>query len=485
MTNDPRRLLIVASNRGPVSYSHAADGSLTVKRGGGGMVSGLVSGLGAVAADGGALWLCTALSDADRQAARQTMGTAPAAPGEVPVRMLDIPAGVFNAAYNSIANSVLWFVHHLLFDTPVQPQFGTEFRSSWDAYVAYNEAFADALAQECAPGTRVLIQDYHLALAPRLLRERYPAARIAHFEHTPWAPPEYFQLLPDDAAVAILDGMLGADHAGFLAERWADAFLNCCETVLGAEVTRIRPGLGHVSYRNHVTEVAVHPLGVDAEELRARARQEDVRSNAAVLRGLAQGRQLIVRVDRTELSKNIVRGLVAYREFLDMYPEWRGRVTHLAFAYPSRSALPAYQSYTQRVHELAAEINAEFGTQDWQPLILDVKDDYPRSLAACGVADVLLVNPIRDGMNLVAEEGPILSEHGCALVLSREAGAAALIGEAALLVNPYDISATASALHAGLVMPADERKRRSETIAGVAAARAPRRWLADQIAALS
>lgn len=485
MTNDPRRLLIVASNRGPVSYSHAADGSLTVKRGGGGMVSGLMSGLGAVAADGGALWLCTALSDADRQAARQAMGTVPAAPGEVPVRMLDIPAGVFNAAYNSIANSVLWFVHHLLFDIPMQPQFGTEFRSSWDAYVAYNEAFADALAQECAPGTRVLIQDYHLALAPRLLRDRYPAARIAHFEHTPWAPPEYFQLLPDDAAVAILGGMLGADHAGFLAERWADAFLNCCETVLGAEVTRIRPGLGHVSYRNHVTEVAVHPLGVDAEELRARARQEDVRSNAAVLRELAQGRQLIVRVDRTELSKNIVRGLAAYREFLDTHPEWRGRVTHLAFAYPSRSALPAYQSYTQRVHELAAEINAEFGTQDWQPLILDVKDDYPRSLAACGVADVLLVNPIRDGMNLVAEEGPILSERGCALVLSREAGAAALIGEAALLVNPYDVSATARALHAGLVMSADERKRRSETIAGVAAARAPRRWLAEQVEALS
>lgn len=485
MTNDPRRLLIVASNRGPVSYSRAADGSLTVKRGGGGMVSGLMSGLGAVAADGDVLWLCTALSDADRQAARQAMMTAPAASGEVPVRMLDIPADVFNAAYNSIANSVLWFVHHLLFDTPVRPQFGTEFRSSWDAYVAYNEAFADALAQECAPGTRVLIQDYHLALAPRLLRDRYPAARIAHFEHTPWAPPEYFQLLPDDAAVAILDGMLGADHAGFLAERWADAFLNCCETVLGAEVTRIRPGSGHVSYRGHVTEVAVHPLGVDAEELRARARQEDVRSNAAVLRELAQGRQLIVRVDRTELSKNIVRGLAAYREFLDTYPEWRGRVTHLAFAYPSRSALSAYQSYTQRVHELAAEINAEFGTQDWQPLILDMKDDYPRSLAACGIADVLLVNPIRDGMNLVAEEGPILSERGCALVLSREAGAAALIGEAALLVNPYDVSATARALHAGLVMSAEERKRRSETIAGVAAARAPRRWLAEQVEALS
>jgi trehalose 6-phosphate synthase len=448
------------------------------------MVSGLTSGLGSVAADGGALWLCAALSEADRQAVRQGPPASPAPPGEVPVRMLDIPADVFDAAYNDIANSVLWFVHHLLFDTPMQPGFGADFRAAWGGYVAYNEAFADALAQECGPGTRVLIQDYHLSLAPRLLRDRYPAARIAHFEHTPWAPPEYFQLLPDDVAAAILDGMLGADHAGFLAERWADAFLNCCETVLDADVVRIRPGSGRVRHRGHVTQVTVHPLGVDAAELRARAQREDVRGNALALRELAQRRQLIVRIDRTELSKNIVRGLAAYRELLVTHPEWRGRVTHLAFAYPSRSALAEYRAYTARVHELAAEINAEFGTPDWEPLILDVKDDYPRSLAACGIADVLLVNPIRDGMNLVAEEGPILSERGCALVLSREAGAAALIGEAALLVNPYDVSATASAMHAGLIMPAAERQRRSATIADAAAARAPGRWLAEQVEAL-
>ena len=483
MTNDPSRLLIVASNRGPVSYRHAEDGSLSANRGGGGMVSGLTSGLAAVAADGGALWLCAALSDADREVARRP-DRAPSSPGEVPVRMLDIPADVFDAAYNGISNSLLWFVHHLLFDTPNQPRFDMAFRADWAAYVAYNETFAAALAQESAPGTRVLIQDYHLSLAPRMLRNRQPAARIAHFEHTPWAPPEYFRLLPDDVANAILDGMLGADHAGFLARHWADAFLDCCEAVLGAEVTRTRPGAGRVSYRGHVTEVAVHPLGVDAEELRARGRQADVLSSASALREIARGRQLIVRVDRTELSKNIVRGLAAYRELLVTRPEWRGRVTHLALAYPSRSGLAEYQAYTARVHELAAEINAEFGTPDWEPLILDVKDDYPRSLAACGLADVLLVNPIRDGMNLVAEEGPILSEGGCALVLSREAGAAALIGEAALLVNPYDVSATANALHAGLIMPAAERQRRSATIASVAAARAPRRWLAEQVEAL-
>jgi trehalose 6-phosphate synthase len=483
MANDPSRLLIVASNRGPVSYSHAPDGALTPRRGGGGMVSGLTSGLAAMAGDGGVLWVCAALSEADRIAARRP-GLAANPPGEVPVRMLDIPADVFGAAYNGIANSVLWFTHHLLFDTPNQPRFGATFRGDWDAYVRYNEAFAVALAQECAPGTRVLIQDYHLSLAPRLLRDRYPAARIAHFEHTPWAPPDYYKILPDDVAVAILDGMLGADHAGFLAERWADAFLDCCQAVLGAQVRRDGAGTGQVAYRGRVTRVAVHPLGVDAAELRTRGSADDVRENARLLAEAASDRQLIVRVDRTELSKNIVRGLAAYRELLATRPEWRGHVTHLAFAYPSRSDLAEYRAYTASVHELAGEINAEFGTPDWKPLILEVRDDYPRSLAACGLADVLLVNPVRDGMNLVAEEGPILSERGCALVLSREAGAAALIGEAALLVNPYDVSATAGALHAGLTMPAAERQQRSATIASAAAARAPRRWLAEQVEAL-
>jgi trehalose 6-phosphate synthase len=447
------------------------------------MVSGMVSGLGAAAVDGGALWLCAALSEADRVAARRGE-RGQGGHGDVPVRMLEIPAEIFDPAYNGIANSVLWFVHHLLFETPSQPRFDAGFRRDWAAYVAYNEAFADALGEECAPGTRVLIQDYHLALAPRLLRDRYPAARIGHFEHTPWAPPEYYQMLPDDVATAILDGMLGADHVGFLSARWADAFLDCCETVLGAEVARTAPGRARVTYRNHATQVAVHALGVDAAELRDRGRAADVRAQRETLAAATAGRQLIVRVDRTELSKNILRGLAAYRELLRTRPQWHGRVTHLAFAYPSRSGLAEYQAYTARVHELAEEINAEFATADWEPLILDVKDDYPRSLAACGLADVLLVNPTRDGMNLVAEEGPILSEHGCALVLSREAGAAALLGESALLVNPYDVSATAEALHAGLSMPVSERQRRSAAIADAAAARAPRRWLAEQVEAL-
>jgi len=471
-----------------VSFGFEEDGSLTGRRGGGGMVSGLSSALAANGGADGTLWICAALSEADRAAARRGDVVAGESQGDAPVLMLDIPVPTFEAAYNGIANSVLWFVHHMLYDTPNQPQFGPDFRADWAAYTAYNEAFAAALAVKAAGGegadaARVLIQDYHLALAPRMLRDRRPDVRIAHFSHTPWAPPAYYRMLPDDVGPAILDGMLGANHLGFLAGRWADAFLDCCEAVLGAKVTRDGDG-GTVTYRGATTTVAVHPLGVDAEALRDRATHDDVRAHTRTLAAATRGRKLIVRVDRTELSKNIVRGLAAYRELLASRPEWHGQVTHLAFAYPSRSAIPEYRAYTENVVQVAAEINEEFGAPGWKPVILEVKDDYARSLAACSLADVLLVNPIRDGMNLVAEEGPILSQRGCALVLSREAGAASLIGDYAILVNPYDVSATAAALDTALTMPATERHFRCSAMVAAASAVAPAHWLAAQLTAL-
>jgi trehalose 6-phosphate synthase len=207
-------------------------------------------------------------------------------------------------------------------------------------------------------------------------------------------------------------------------------------------------------------------------------------ARVASLAEAAGSRKLIVRIDRTELSKNIVRGLAAYRELLATHPEWHGRVMHLAFAYPSRHDLPEYREYTARVQRMAREISEEFGTGDWDPLILAVDDDYARSLAAYRLADVLLVNPIRDGMNLVAKEGPILSERGCALVLSREAGAAAELGADALVIDPFDVSGTAQALHEALVMPEPERRRRAASLARAAAALPPAQWFADQMAAL-
>ena len=326
-----------------------------------------------------------------------------------------------------------------------------------------------------------MVQDYHLTLVPRMLAQRRPDLAIAHFSHTPWAPPDYFALLPDDVAREVLEGILGADHAGFHAERWASAFLDCCEAVLGAEVDRAARTVRHAG---HTTTVGVHPLGVDAAQLRARAAADDVQAHIAALSEVAGGRKLIVRIDRTELSKNIVRGLAAYRELLITWPQWRGKVTHLAFAYPSRHDLPEYREYTASVQRMAREIVDEFGTEDWDPLVLQVNDDYPRSLAAYRLADVLLVNPVRDGMNLVAKEGPLLSDRGCAVVLSREAGAAAELAEGALLVNPYDVSATAQALHEALSMNSAERNRRAALLAQASAACPPQQWLASQLSAL-
>ncbi|TDC63617.1 trehalose-6-phosphate synthase [Actinomadura sp. GC306] len=481
--------VLVASNRGPVSFSSSEDGALTMRRGGGGLVSGLagVTGAAREPSAGGpdVLWVCASLNDADRTAARRApdgrIDLAGHDTGGAAVRMLDIPEATFHRAYNAVANSTLWFVHHLLYDTPRSPHFDARARRDWQSYEAYNAAFADALARDAAPGAKAAIQDYHLSLAPRMLRERRPDLRIVHFSHTPWAPPEYYSLLPDDIGKQILLGILGADHAGFLTERWASAFLDCCELLPGARVDR---AARTVTCDGHVTRVGVHGLGIDADALRRRAADQDVVERARALREQVGDRQLIVRIDRTELSKNIVRGLAAYRELLVNHPEWRGRVVHLAFAYPSRYDLPEYREYTEAVERTARQITEEFGTADWDPLILQVNDDYPRSLAAYGLADVLLVNPIRDGMNLVAKEGPVLSERGCALVLSREAGAAAELSEDALMVNPYDVSQTAETLHKALLMPPAQRAERCVRLAAAATALPPQRWFADQLAAL-
>src|SRR5499427_8788008 len=490
MSAEPAGRVLIASNRGPVSFSLGDDGRLISRRGGGGVATALSARAGRAEV----LWVCAALNDADRAAARAAAdglldvppgaGDAAAGGPESVVRMLDIPAPVFDRAYNGVANSTLWFIHHLLFDTPNQPLFGLAFRREWESFRAYNAAFADALAEgagEPGAGTRAMVQDYHLTLVPRMLAQRRPDLAIAHFSHTPWAPPDYFALLPDDVAREVLEGILGADHAGFHAERWADAFFDCCEAVLGAEVDRATRTVRHAG---HTTTVGVHALGVDAPQLRARAAADDVQAHVTALTEVAGDRKLIVRIDRTELSKNIVRGLAAYRELLITWPQWRGRVVHLAFAYPSRHDLPEYREYTASVQRMAREIVDEFGTEDWDPLVLQVNDDYPRSLAAYRLADVLLVNPVRDGMNLVAKEGPLLSERGCALVLSREAGAVAELGGSALVVNPFDITQTAKALHEALSMPDAERKSRAAVLAEAGAEHPPQQWFADQVRAL-
>ncbi|MFE7130332.1 trehalose-6-phosphate synthase [Streptomyces sp. NPDC057638] len=454
--------MLVASNRGPVTYSLADDGTLTSRRGGGG----LVSGLSAIGAEADALWVCSALGPGDREAVRRGVG-------EEGVLMLAIDETVHSDAYNGIANSVLWFVHHMLYQTPLEPVFDAEFRRQWASYESYNRSFAEALADRAAEGAAVLVQDYHLALVPGMLRELRPDLRIGHFSHTPWAPVDYFRMLPDDIAARLLRGLLGADRACFLTHRWAGAFADCCRAVLGEDALA-------------TTRIGVHGLGADAGFLRERAHRPDVEERMAALRAqIGPGRRAIVRVDRTELSKNIVRGLHAYRALLATRPQWRERVTHVAFAYPSRQDLAVYRDYTAEVQRVADAINEEYGTPGWTPVVLHVKDDFARSLAAYRLADVALVNPIRDGMNLVAKEVPVVSDAGCALVLSREAGAHEELGEDAITVNPYDVIATAEALHTALTLSPEDRLATSRRLAERATALPPTRWFLDQLEALT
>ncbi|MER6391727.1 trehalose-6-phosphate synthase [Streptomyces sp. NPDC059382] len=467
--------VLVAANRGPLSYSLADDGTLDTRRGGGGLVSGLSA---ALAEQPETVWICAALSDADREAVRRGVSE----PG---VRMLDIDPAVYDDAYNGIANSVLWFTHHHLYDIPREPAFDAEFRRLWESYDAYNRAFAEALAEEAGEGASVLVQDYHLALVPGMLRVLRPDLRIAHFTHTPWASPDSLRILPQYVVEELSWGMLGADLLGFHTQEWAAAFLGAMELddawglaqVHGTRVEHRRYSI----WPQRSTEVAVFGLGVDGEELRALAHRPEVDAKLAALRAEVGDLKTIVRVDRTELSKNILRGLLAYRELLATRPEWVGKVVHLASAYPSRQDLAVYRSYTEAVAELAAEINAEFGTEDWTPVLVSVEDDFARSLAAYRLADVALVNPVRDGMNLVAKEIPVVSERGVALVLSTGAGAFGELGDDALTVNPFDVTQTAQALHLALTMPRSERTERTKRLAAAATALPPARWFRAQL----
>jgi trehalose 6-phosphate synthase len=465
--------LIVASNRGPLSIVAVYDGEDEVRRGGGGLVSGMQA---ALSATPDAVWICAALNERERFIARRSARlsevpvVADALAGDFDVRMLPIDAQTFRQAYNGISNATLWFLLHMLYEPARTPIFDQAWRRQWAGYVRYNRAFAEAIAAEAAEGATVMVQDYHLLLAPRMLRELRPDVRIGHFTHTPWAPPEYFRMLPDDVAHDLLQGLLGAHLVGFHTRRWADLFADCCHSLLGR-----RPGPG----------LEVFPLSTDADELRERAHQRDVNRALRGLRDTVDERKIIGRVDRAELSKNVLRGLLAFRELLRTHPEWRDRVVHVVYNYPSREDLPEYREYTAAVERLAREIDDEFGTDDWAPLLLEIGDDYPGSLAALRLSDVIFVNSVRDGMNLVVLEGIVLSERDPAVVLTRDAGAAETLGDDAALINPFDVTQSATALHEALTMPDDERLARAQRLRKKAVSLPPVPWFQAQLDALA
>ncbi len=473
------RPVVIASNRGPVAHEVSPDGEVVQRRGGGGLVTGLT---GALQMTSG-LWVAAAMTEGDRAVA----GASPEGRIEVltedakyNVRYLAIEPERFANYYDVISNQVLWFAHHLLFDVVHTPSFGAQTVRAWEDYVAVNRAFADTLAAEgdgeASPA--YLIQDYHLCLVPEMLRRRRPDALIAHFSHTPFAGPRYFWILPTAMAEAILRGLLAADVLGFHSETWAENFLVSCRNLRGATVDLRRR---RVELEGHRTVVRVRPIGIDADAISAQAATAEVR---AVRRELLRWRgdaRMVLRVDRTELSKNILRGFVAFETFLRERPSWVGRVRFLALLNPSRREIPAYRTYTEECLQAAERINRELGGDGPPPIEVVVRDDYPRALAAYGMYDALIVNPVFDGMNLVALEGPVVNRNAGAVILSRNAGAFSLIGRHTVGVNPFDVGETAAALETALAMPREERSRRARAIRSAVWRNPPARWVSRQL----
>ena len=433
-----RRKLIVVSNRGPVGYGHDDSGALVAKRGAGG----LVTALSPLVSQHDVTWIASALSEDDRVVAGRGPFEETAPDGSrYRLRLVAHDPAAYDLYYRVIANPTLWFVQHGLWELKHEPEVGLE--HAWSAgYEQVNKAFANAVGEELErdPDAAVLFHDYHLYLAPRLVRERRPEAVLAHFTHIPWVGPEEWSVLPDQLVRAIHESLLESDVVGFHTERWREAFLATC-TSLGLEPDR--------------TLVTAHPISVDVGEF------ESLAESPAVLereRELANGRseQLIVRVDRTDPSKNVVRGFEAFERLLDRRPDLVGRVKLLALLDPSRQAIREYVVERDAIEAAAARLEARFPGS----LRLRLADDFPQSLAAYKQFDVLLVNSVMDGLNLVAKEAPLLNTRDGVVVLSVNTGAFDELREWVLAIDPLDVEDQSVTLETALELPVEVRRER-------------------------
>lgn len=470
--------IVVASNRGPVSFDHQG-GGLRPQRGSGGLVTALT---GAMHRTGG-LWVAAAMTDGDREVARRGGGRIDLEGDGPPthLRFLAFPPETFDRYYNGVANGILWFVHHYLWDTVRSPAFDDSTENAWQDFVQVNRRFAEALAEEgerSATEPLYLVQDYHLSLVPRFLRELRPGALIAHFSHTPMAGPTYLRILPIRMREALLRGLLGADVLGFHSPAWAENFLMSCRGVSGARVDLQR---SRVTIEGREVLVRVHPISIDADAIRRTAATpvvQQLRRQLSRWRGEAK---LLLRVDRLELTKNILRGFRAFEVFLEQRPDWRGRVRFLALLSPSRQDLPEYRAYAEECVAEAERVNRAWGDADWTPIEVRLKDDYEGAVAAYGLYDALLVNPVFDGMNLVAMEGPVANRRHGVLLLSRNAGAFGRLGRYALGLNPFDVRETAERIGEALSLPEHERRRRARGLSRLVLANPPERWVGGQL----
>jgi trehalose 6-phosphate synthase len=474
-----RRELLVVFNRAPVAFGRDAEGRRVAKRGGGGVVTAL----GGLPAHHDVTWVASAMTEEDRAVAAERGGSFVEETVEgasYRLRLVSHDPAAYDRFYNVLANPTLWFLQHYLWGLGSAPDFGPQLHEAWSAgYVPVNEAFAAATLEELdrQPDAAVLFHDYHLYLAPRVVRDARPDVVTSHFVHIPWPEPDYWYALPRELRIAIHDGLLANDLLGFHSERWRRAFLLCAERLLAARVDR---DSGTVEHRDRTTRVVVRPIGVDPAEFDRLREDPGVLEREALL-AARRPKQLVLRVDRTDPSKNIVRGFRAFALLLERHPELHGKVGMAAMLAPSRQDIPEYADYSAAVETAAREVNERFGRDGWDPVELDIADDFLRSVAGYKQFDVLLVNPVFDGLNLVAKEALLLNERDGALVLSENAGVHEELGGWAVTVNPLDVSGQADALYEALTMDRTERGRRAEAICRHVRTHDIREWIDAQL----
>ena len=479
------RRLIVVANRGPVRFGYEENGERSFIRGGGGLVTALLG----LAQHVEMTWVAAANTDADRDF---KAGVVELNNGNrLKVRFIEPSEEAYAGYYNVISNPLLWFLQHNMWDGIRTPSITRETWSAWETgYVKVNEQFAEAIAEEVATSDKpslVMIQDYHLYPAPQFLRRKLKKRRnknmkLMHFIHIPWPGPEDWGMLPRDMRQIILDGLCSVDLLGFQTRDDALNFIRTCETHMPRASVNYKRG--RIWVHNHSTHVRDFPISIDVDALRKLAGTEAVSHYHADIQHLVRDRKLILRIERTEPSKNIVRGFEAYGELLELHPEHRGEVKFLALFVPSRLGVGEYQEYLDEIMACAGRVNAKYGNSDWEPIRILVGEDYPRAVAAMQQYDVLLVNAIADGMNLVAKEGPIVNQRDGVVVLSERTGARQQLEPGAIVISPYDIYSTAEALHNALTMPAAERVERANRLKWIIEREDIADWLCRQLEAL-
>jgi len=464
--------LILVSNRGPVTHHLQENGRIRRTDADGGVAVALAS----VARTQPVTWIASAATFADRVVA---LTDKPIRIGEDSyVKLVNLPEDVYASFYQSFCNPVLWFVQHGLANYLRSD--ARDIREGWsNGYVPANEMFAASVINELEEleSTPVMLHDYHLYLAPRMIRDARPNAVLQLFVHIPWPQPETWEALPDDIVASLCDGLLGNDSVVFQTEESVEAFMATCEAYLPeAEVCASR---GRVEYKGGVTSVWANPISVDPKELRDLASSSDVEtcSDELITRG---DMKTIVRVDRLDPSKNVLRGFQAYERMLETRPELIGKVRFLSYLVPSRTGIPEYDENAQAVFDKVDEINARFGRRDWLPISLYYEQNRPQAFAGLQCYDVLLVNSVADGMNLVSKEGPVVNKRAGVLVLSKSAGSYDELRSGALCVDPLDIDGTADALATALEMPIDERRRRASILQDAIESHELRDWLRHQ-----